>query len=322
MRLLFVTSTRIGDAVLSTAILALMLRRFPDIRVTVACGPEAAPLFGSVPNLDKVIVVRKQKYRLHWLKLWAGCAFRYWHEIIDLRGSGLAYCLLAGNRRVAGRGDETAHRLDQWAQGLGLGEIPNPLLWTSVDHDRRALDLLGKGPPVIAIAPTANWRGKLWPTRNFIELIQRLTGPNGILPGARVAVIAGPGERERTVAEPVLISIPVERRVDVVGKADLLTVFALLRRCAFFIGNDSGIMHLAAASGAPTLGLFGPSRVEHYAPRGLFTAVARTPIPYEDLVGQPGYDHRKTGSLMESLAVDTVEAAARDLWARCRDRSA
>jgi len=321
LRLLFVTSTRIGDAVLSTAILALMLRRFPDIRVTVACGPEAAPLFESVPNLDRVVVVRKQKYRLHWIKLWLACALRYWDEIIDLRGSGLAFCLLAANRRVAVRGDPTAHRLDQWAQGLGLDEVPKPLLWTSVDHDRLALDILGKGPPVIAVAPTANWRGKLWPTRNFIDLIQRLTGPDGILPGARVAVIAGPGERERTVAEPVLISIPEERRIDVVGKAELLTVFALLRRCAFFIGNDSGIMHLAAASGVPVVGLFGPSRVEHYAPRGQFTAVAQTPIPYETLVGQPDYDHRKTGTLMESLTVDAVEAVARELWSRCHDRS-
>ncbi len=316
------TSTRIGDAVLSTGILSWLLRRSPDIRVTIACGPDAAPLFESVPNLDRVIVLHKRKYRLHWLKLWGSCAYRYWHEVVDLRRSGLAYCLLAGRRRILGRGDEQAHRVVQLAQGLGLDEVANPLLWTGVEHDRRALAILGKGPPVIAVAPTANWRGKLWPTRNFIELAQRMTSPTGILPGARVAVIAGPGERERTVAAPVLMSIPEDRRIDVVGKADLLTVFAVLRRCAFFVGNDSGIMHLAATSGAPTLGLFGPSRAEHYAPWGQNTAVAKTPIAYEDLVGGPDYDHRTTGSLMESLTVDDVEQAARDLWSRCRAQSA
>ncbi len=46
-------------------------------------------------------------------------------------------------------------------------------------------------------------------------------------------------------------------------------------------------------------------------------AVARTAIPYEDLVGAPDYDHRSTASLMDSLSVDAAEAAARALWERC-----
>ncbi|MCZ6745098.1 MAG: glycosyltransferase family 9 protein, partial [Alphaproteobacteria bacterium] len=45
MNILFITSTRIGDAVLSTGILDHLICQFPDARITVACGPEAAPLF-------------------------------------------------------------------------------------------------------------------------------------------------------------------------------------------------------------------------------------------------------------------------------------
>ena len=43
---------------------------------------------------------------------------------------------------------------------------------------------------------------------------------------------------------------------------------ACLARCALFVGNDSGLMHLAASSGAATLGLFGPTPVQEYAPAG------------------------------------------------------
>ena len=81
-------------------------------------------------------------------------------------------------------------------------------------------------------------------------------------------------------------------------------------------------MHMAAASGVPTLGLFGPSDAERYAPWGPLTAVARTAIPYEDLVGAPDFDHRATASLMDSLSVDAAEAAARALWRRCQGRAA
>ncbi len=74
-------------------------------------------------------------------------------------------------------------------------------------------------------------------------------------------------------------------------------------------------MHLAAAAGAPTLGLFGPSRHEHYAPWGEGCAYVRTPESYEQLVEVPGFDHRSQHSLMTGLTVETVERAARELLA-------
>ncbi len=116
--------------------------------------------------------------------------------------------------------------------------------------------------------------------------------------------------------------IPSERRIDLIGRVDLLTAYAVLRRCSLFVGNDSGLMHIAAAAGTPTLGLFGPSRERHYAPWGERTAVARTRLDYDDLVGGPGYDHRTTGSLMGTLSVDDVEEAAIRLWRRCEEDAA
>ena len=86
--------------------------------------------------------------------------------------------------------------------------------------------------------------------------------------------------------------------------------------CHFFVGNDSGLMHIAAASGVPTLGLFGPSREKHYAPWGDHTAVVRTKLSYDELVGGSDYNPVTTRSLMESLSVDAVEDAAVKLWNR------
>ncbi|MDX2291719.1 MULTISPECIES: glycosyltransferase family 9 protein, partial [Streptomyces] len=62
--------------------------------------------------------------------------------------------------------------------------------------------------------------------------------------------------------------------VDLVGRLTIPEAAACLRRCALFVGNDSGLMHLAAAAGTPTLGLFGPTPAEEYAPSGPVTAVA------------------------------------------------
>ena len=81
-----------------------------------------------------------------------------------------------------------------------------------------------------------------------------------------------------------------------------------------FIGNDSGLMHLAAASGIPTLGLFGPSPERRYRPWGAHAAVVRTVQSYEELIGAPDFDHRRSATLMDGLDVAAAVAAAQDLW--------
>jgi ADP-heptose:LPS heptosyltransferase len=68
-----------------------------------------------------------------------------------------------------------------------------------------------------------------------------------------------------------------ERAVDLVGRLELPVVAAVLARSAIFIGNDSGLMHLAAATGTRTLGLFGPSRSAEYAPAGRRAAFVDAP---------------------------------------------
>jgi ADP-heptose:LPS heptosyltransferase len=314
MRLLFVTSTRIGDAVLSTGLLNHLIERHPGVRVTIVCGAPAAPLFTAVPELERIFVLHKKPLSLHWLAMWAGCWSRYWDLLVDLRNAPLTYFLAAGQRWCMGRPDDSVHRVVGLARVLGLaGEPPAPHIWIGEKHRERASRLLANGPPVLAVAPTANWPAKTWPAERFAELVSRLTQRSGVLPEARVAVF-GHGE-ERGAALPVLKSVPADRRIDLVGRISLLDVYACLERCNLFVGNDSGLMHLAAAAGVPTLGLFGPSREELYGPWGSSCAVARPPVSYEEIF-PAGFDHRNTGTLMGGLSVDRVEEAARTLWSK------
>jgi ADP-heptose:LPS heptosyltransferase len=88
-----------------------------------------------------------------------------------------------------------------------------------------------------------------------------------------------------------------------------------------FIGNDTGLMHIAAAAGTPTLGLFGPSPIEKYAPWGQRTAVVRTAEAPETMFG-PGFNHLTTGTLMDSLTVEAAENAARRLWRQVESAAA
>ncbi len=316
VRILFVTATRIGDAVLSTGLLDHQLRAHPGAAVTVACGPAAAGLFSACPGLERVLAISKRRFALHWLSLWREVAGVRWDIAIDLRGSALTFFLRAGERHVMRGGRRGGHRLVQLGAAMGLDPPPLPVAWSSPADLARAAALLPPGPPVIGLGPTANWRGKVWEANRFVALFDRLAAADGPLPGARAAVFAGPGEAERAMAAPVLAALPRSRTIDLAGRLTLGEAAAALSRCALYVGNDSGLMHLAAAAGAPTLGLFGPSPPEEYAPAGPRAAYVTTREPEHELVANPGYDHRTTGSLMGSLTVEDAVTGAAALLAR------
>lgn len=314
LRILFITSNRIGDAVLSSALLGYLVDRYPGAQFTIASGPAAAPLFEAVPGLERLISMRKRRWGGHWLSLWADTVTVAWDMVVDFRASAFAWTVMAKERRVYRYNHALGHRLRQLASVFALDPPPLPRLWTAPHHDAAAAQAVPAGTPILALGPTANWPRKAWPTVRFAELATRLTGPAGLFPGGRVAVLGGPGERE--MALPLIEALPPERCIDLVGRAGLLTAYAVLRRCALFVGNDTGVMHLAAAAGIPTLGLFGPSKEQLYAPWGKSAAVVRTPETYDELLSRPGYSRFAAGSLMETLTVDAVERAARALWER------
>lgn len=314
MRVLFVTSNRLGDAVLSTAVLARILDDRPDARVTVACGPVAAALFAAAPHVDRVIAWRKEKAGRHWLRLWSDVVGTRWDRVVDMRGSALAWTLRAGERWIYRTPCGDAHRLEQMASALGLKPPLEPRLWIGAADRKTAEDILGEDTrPILAVTPAANWPPKAWPAERFADLVGRLTGEGGALAGARILVAGGPGERDLTA--PVLEAVPQDRRIDLVDRVPLMALAAAFERCRLVVANDSGLMHLAAASGAPTLGLFGPSDERHYAPAGARTAWVRSVETADALLARSGEVDGRPGALMDGLAVDPVEAAARVLLA-------
>ncbi|NGM20657.1 glycosyltransferase family 9 protein [Roseomonas stagni] len=279
MRILFVTSTRIGDAVLSTGLLDHLLRAHPGARVTVACGPAAEGVFARMPGLERLIVLRKRRWSAHWLDLWRQVAFTAWDLVIDLRASALAWMVPARRRATAKGGRRPGHRLAHLGALLGLAPPPLPVAWTAPADEAKAAALLPGGPWLV-LGPTANWEKKVWPAERFIQVAQALTAPGGSLEGARIAILGGPGAGERAMAAPVLEALP--GALDLVGTLSLPEVAAVLKRAALFIGNDSGLMHLSAAAGTRTIGLFGRSSAAEYGPAGpRALAVEADGPPYE-----------------------------------------
>jgi len=129
----------------------------------------------------------------------------------------------------------------------------------------------------LVVHPGSGSAAKNWPAERFAEAARRLS------PGRPWLLVLGPAEDE-TADWPGAV---------VAREWPLRPLGAALSRAGLFLGNDSGVAHLAAASGAPTLTLFGPTDPALWAPVGPSVATVRAP-----------------GGVLPALAVDAVVAAA------------
>lgn len=317
MKILFITATYLGDGILSTGALDHLTRLYPDAEITVACGPLVAGIFAPAPGVKKVISLKKEPYAKHWLKLARESFGQKWDIIVDLRNSLLSRLMRADKKFIWGATNSDKHKVEQIAAALGgIIPVPAPKLWFDAETLVQAAKIAPAGGPILAIGPTANWPGKEWPTEHFISLIHKLTAADGILPGARLAVLAAPGQELRAL--PILNAVPKERQIDVIGKGPPLLGAAVLQRCALYVGNDSGITHAAAAAGVPTLALFGYGWPENYRPWGKNTAYVTTPETPGQLMASHASTRSVKSSLMASLTVTAAHEAAVKLWQQSR----
>lgn len=273
---LFIAPTRIGDAVLSSAVLRHILSSMPQARLTIATSPLAAPLFEACPQLARIIPLQKQPYNGHWLKLWREVSRQRWAAVWDMRGSLLSLLLRAGSRHRFSGSDAPEPKLQHYARQLRTGPLPYPTLWTHAAHHAQAKAMLPDGARYIIFAPCANWPPKEWPLDAYRALGRAMLREGGLCTDYRPVIICAAHERDRAL--PLVEALAAYRPVDLTrGALPLLSIYACMARAQGFIGNDSGLMHMAAAAGIPTLGLFGPTPAIIYQPCGARSAFLRAP---------------------------------------------
>lgn len=214
-----------------------------------------------------------------------------------------------------------SHRADEIGQAAesphAFGNAAPSSALRIPEHARaRAARLLaardGAGP-LIGLNPAAGRAVKEWPAARFAAAASRLSEQM-----EATFVLLG-SAAERPHAEVVTRALPAgSRAIDLVGKAPLVDLAAILERMALLITGDTGPMHLAAAVGTPVLAIFGPSDPRRYAPRH-----TRSTVVHADLWCRPCNRFRRpparccgtTPDCLTGVSVEAVVEAARRLLA-------
>ena len=318
----------ISEAIVFSGLVKRLVEEIPHARFTVVGEPGPASVFADLPGLEKMLPLARRASGFEWLRQWARLRRRRWGLVLDLAGGRLGRSMRSRRRalrRPLPKGGPPMHKVLEGARILRIEEDPAaPFLFTSAQTEAMAETLLRPGRagidgPILAVAPAANWVGKAWPAERFAVVAAELLRPTGPLAGGRLMIVGSAEDRWAT--EPVRRAIARERLIDLSGRADLPTVYACLKRARLFIGGDNPMTQLAAASGAPTLALFGPSDERVWGPWGPHAQTLRGPRSFDAIKAvDPGLNQAVCH--MQDLPVAWVVNAARRMLAETPDRSA
>lgn len=327
----------IGDVLLATPVLRVLRERFPRAHLAMAVNEGTEDILKWNPDLDEVLAVERRG---------AAAQIRFLREIrrrrfdcvIDLTDGDRSALLakLSGAPVRIGFNDEhrwrgllytsvvkdqtgIIHRLERHLEALRqLGIEPKvypPVLCTCAEDEETAAELLEEiktggvlfAGPLVMLQPGARYWFKAWPAERFAELADRLTETSGC------RVLVGGDTRDREVAEEIRRRTSSPAAV-LAGRTTLLQFAAVLKRCALFVGNDNGPMHMAAAVGTPVVALFGPSDPSVWGPR-----FGRSEVLYKGLDCRRCFHptcNRGPDNCMRQISVDEAFTAARRLLVR------
>jgi len=282
-RFLVVSTTAIGDTLMSTPALRALRESFPDSEIHLLVNAKRKELAARNPHVDRVLSYRNNRFSRMLLSLRGLPDYDtvlvfhanedIW-EILKAIRYGVCYSrqdFQDERRRVYKLESLPPHSIQkrlalvEKAGGKNTGDfryefsLPRDLQ----DWGGRYLKERGISPqdPLVGLQLGAIDRFKCWPVDFFAEAAKRLRSSRG----AKIYVNASPEEKELVRR---FLDLVGEKDVLVTPGEDLLQSAALIQRCRVFISPDTGPMHMAIGLGVPLIGLFCPTNVEDTGPLG------------------------------------------------------
>jgi heptosyltransferase II len=274
----------IGDFVRCHTVVGLLQGRYPDRPIDLLATTLCAPLIDYMPGVRRAVVVDLPRKRLAFSqhsqlaerlkkenygsalimpKTWKSALAPFLAGIPERTGLvGEGRFILLNDLRFGRR--KLPRMIDECAVLALPAGAPLPATWPApqlivpaaeVAAWRGRNGLTGQGRPAVALAPGAVGPAKRWPAQAYAALARRL-----LADGFAVWVVGGP--TEKSLAQEIVDGSEARDFTS----ADLRQAILALAAATAAVSNDSGLLHVAAALGTPTVGLFGPTSPWHWAP--------------------------------------------------------
>jgi heptosyltransferase-2 len=330
----------LGDTVLMLTPLARLRREFPDARITVLVTPLSVGILTSQPSVDETIVYDvfgKDRGISGILNMVRALRAGEFDCVMDFEQhfqmTSIVTYLTGAPRRIGfyytgspRKGlftdpvflNPDGHMVDAYMALLGplgieSGRVEELQAISVPAEDVAAVDEWlaghGIGPDdlLVGIHSGSGIRAPVrrWGVEKFAEIIRRLSNEGG------ATVVLTGGSEECARVREIIDLAGVDRSYSASGEFTILQTAALMKKCDLFISNDTGPLHISAAMGTATVGLFGPNSPTRYAPVGLdnisiFKDVHCSPCVH---IHEGRVDDCSDGICIKQITVDDVWGA-------------
>ena len=287
MKILLLQLKRIGDLILTIPAIATLRENFPTAQMTLAISKECADLLPAIPNVDRILLVRRN---LRDLALFLALARENFDYCVDFtrtdRSALLAFLSGARKRIVYRRRDRFQKRARVYSDyvkvrklamhtidynlalvgPVGVRNVSTALRLELPQKAREKANALLRdskvNEPYVIFHPSSARAEKFWEPQRWADVIEHARSDSQI----SVLLTGGPSKAEQKHLREIKGGLrqPV---VDLSGKTDLLTLAALIERARLLVTVDSAPMHVGAATHTPQVILFGPTNPFHWRPR-------------------------------------------------------
>jgi lipopolysaccharide heptosyltransferase II len=336
-RILIARTDRIGDVLLSTPVIKALRQKYPQAYISMMVAPYARDIVEGNPYLDEVITfdkdvkhkswrrclkfassLKKKKFdlavilhptnRLHLLTFLAGIPDRLGYN----RKFGFLNNLRKAHTKQEGLRHEAEYNLELLC-GLGISgnahELFMPIRPESEQwvKDLFAENAIKETDELLAINPGASCPSKVWPQANFAQVAEILAKRHNF----KIIIVSGP--KDIPIANMIAQKLG-DKALNLSGKTSVSHLASILKRCALFISNDSGPVHIASSLGVPVISIFGRNQP------GL------SPRRWGPLGRQAKYLHKDTGCIqclahnckkefacLKAISVEDVLSAAESI---------
>lgn len=266
-RILLISLSNIGDAIMTTPVLQALHEKFPDAIIDIVADRRSSDIFVNCPYRGEIVHKEKQSFLrggpalIRKLRTWK------YDLVVDLRTDGLAWLLRADKRLGRWQGKPYGPHAVEQHMGIiyklhGNNKIPYCRVWIGEADEEFTREILCKhyGKKLLGLGPGANWPGKIWPYQNYLGLIDQLKD--------RFDAVVLMGDKKDHELSGIIASQSLLPCIDLCGKTSLLQAAAFLKQVSVFAGNDSGLGHLASGVNTPSITIFGIGQPERYRPWG------------------------------------------------------
>jgi len=261
-KILFVSLSNIGDAVMTLPTLIYLKKKHPSAKFDLICDARSVEIFQFFPSINK-IYIRDKKGGISY-------QFRFIRKIrqtnydlaVDLKTDFLLWFLRA-KRKIHKANNKSLHSVEKHFISIcsNLKKIPDPKIYipTKLQNNIKKIFPANQGK-TIALALGANSNHKVWPTENYVCLLKLLK-----LKFENIILIGSKNEMDKA---QLFKKLYTKKVYDFCGKLTLLETASIIKKSDFFIGNDSGLGHIASAVNTQSFIIFGDGDPDRYHPWG------------------------------------------------------